>query len=109
MSPNSQIYPQTLYPAAGDVTSQPGSPNLTVDGIQNIPVVSTLPLDQQGLVFQGATAKYSPAYSPFNRSLQVNGVGVSDDYGVFVAEVDLAFQVNSTYSPNGKPILVNGT
>jgi hypothetical protein len=105
---NSQVFPQSTWPLAGDLTSAPGNPNITVDGIQNIPVSPTLPLDQQSIVYQGTLAEYTPAFSPFNRSLQVNGVGVSDDYGVFVKEVDLAFQVNSTYPPNGKPILVNG-
>ena len=108
MAINSQVFPQSTYPLTGDLASSPGNPNITVDGIQTIPVSPTLPLDQQTLVFQNILTEYVPSFSPLNRSLRVNGVGVSDDYGVFVAEVDLAFQVNTSFPPNGKPILVNG-
>ncbi len=60
MATNSQIFPQSTWPLVGDLSSVPGNPNVTVDGIQNIPVSSTTPLDQQGLVFQASLGKYVP-------------------------------------------------
>jgi hypothetical protein len=109
--PNNQEYPQAIYPDTGDVTSAVGDSNLVVAGIQRVPVVPTAPTDQQSIVFQASvgTGEYVPTFSPFNRSLQVNGVGVSDDYWLFINFVDTEIQVNSSHSPNGFPILVNGT
>jgi hypothetical protein len=100
-----------VYPLDGDVESLTGGDTLTVVGIQRVPVVPTAPTDQQSIVFQASvgTGEYVPTFSPFNRSLQVNGVGVSDDYWLFINFVDTEIQVNSSHSPNGFPILVNGT
>lgn len=110
--PNSfQSYPQSIFPDQGDCTSTIGADALVVTGIQGTPVVSTLPADQQSIVFQASvgTGEYVPTFSPYNRSLQVNGIGVSDDYWVFVAGSDTEVQVNSSYTPSGFPILVGGT
>lgn len=109
MATNSQIFPQTLYPADGDVASQPGSPVLTVEGIQHVPVSPTSPTDGQTLVYQSAINSYVPGTVPFNQSILVNSLSVSDDYWVLVNFVDTEVQVNSSYPPNGFPILVNGS
>jgi hypothetical protein len=109
--PNFQEFPQSIWPDTGDVSSTVGASNLTVDGIQGTPVVPTLPVDQQSIVFQAnvGTGEYVPTFSPYNRSLQVNGVGVSDDYWVFINFVDTEVQVNASFSPSGFPILANGS
>ena len=105
---NTQIFPQSVHPIVGDVKSTPGVPNITVTGIQTIPVIAGTPQDQQVLQYQSAINAWIAAFSPFNRSIQVNGVAMSDDYFVFVNFADTEVQVNSPYAPNGKPVLVNG-
>jgi hypothetical protein len=106
--PNQQLWPQTTYPLVGDLQSTPGQQNVTVVGIQTVPVVPTTPLDQQSLIFQGTLTAYAPTYSPFNRSIQVNNVAMSDDYEFSVKFVDMEFQTNSSFAPNSKPVFVNG-
>jgi hypothetical protein len=106
--PTQQLFPQTVYPIIGDVQSTPGAAKITVTGIQTIPVSPTTPTDQQVLVFQQSLLQYVPRYSPFNRSIQVNNIAMSDDYEFSVKFVDMEFQTNSSFSPNGKPVLVNG-
>jgi hypothetical protein len=105
---NAQLFPQSTYPLVGDISSTAGSPNVTVVGIQTTPVQAGAPQDQQSIVFQGTVSAYVPTFSPFNRSVQVNSVAMSDDYHCLVSNYDTFFQVNSSYSGNGKPILVNG-
>jgi hypothetical protein len=57
---NSQTYPQCLYPVTGDVQSATGSPQVTVTGIQQIPVVAQAPADGQILIYSQATPGYVP-------------------------------------------------
>jgi hypothetical protein len=109
MATNSQVFPQSTWPLTGDLASSPGNPNITVDGIQNVPVLAGLPLDQQTLVYQAALSEYVPTYTPFNRSLLVNNVGVSDEYWVFVKRIDTEVQVNSSIAPNSFPVQANGS
>ncbi len=106
--PNQQLFPQSTYPITGDVQSTPGIPTVTVVGIQGTPVISTVPVDQQSLVFQGTLGEYVPSYTPFNQSIKVDSIPVSDDYDFFVNLYDMSFQVNSSFAPNGNPVLVNG-
>ena len=40
---NRQTFPNALYPIAGDVESQTGSPDVTVTGIQNTPFAADAP------------------------------------------------------------------
>lgn len=107
--PSFQEFPQSIWPDTGDVTSAIGDSNLVVAGIQRVPVSPTPPLDQQVLVYEQALGQYVPGYSPDNLSILVNGSSVSDDYWVFVNFADTEVQVNSSYPPNGFPILANGT
>jgi hypothetical protein len=105
---NQQLFPQTTYPLTGDIQSTPGAAKITVTGIQTIPVSPTTPTDQQVLVFQQSLLKYVPSSVFTNKSVQVNGAPVSDDYDFFVNFYDTRIQVNSTNPPNGKFVLVNG-
>jgi hypothetical protein len=97
-----QSYPQSVYPDTGDVTSATGDSSLVVTGIQRVPVEAVTPLDQQSIVFQASvgTGEYVPTYSPFNRSVQVNGVAVSDDYWI---------AVNLSLGPASTPVSLNGS
>ena len=109
MSTNSQIFPQQIYPAAGDVISTPGSAILTVDGIQNTAVSATKPNDGQTLVYRVAPNQYAPESIPANRSIQCNGIPVSDDYDFYCNGADVSTnQVNSHFPPNGAPVYCNG-
>ena len=47
---NQQIFPSNTYPITGDAQSAPGSPLVTVTGIQHTPVDSATPQPQQLLV-----------------------------------------------------------
>jgi hypothetical protein len=110
--PNNQEYPQAIYPDTGDVTSAVGDSNLVVAGIQRVPVVPTAPTDQQSIVFQASvgTGEYVPTFSPFNRTVQCNGVGVSDDYDFYCNGHDVSTnQVNSATSPASQLVYVNGS
>lgn len=109
MSTNSQVFPQSTWPLAGDLSSSPGSAVITVSGIENTPVDATKPTDGQTLVYSAALSRYIPSSSPANQSLKVNGLPVSDDYWFFVQRIDTEVQVNSSHPPNGFPVLVNGS
>lgn len=108
--PNSQLFPQQIYPAVGDVSSTPGSASLTVVGIQTTPFSPTKPTDGQVPVYQVATNQWVPSSSAAgNISIEVNSLAYSDDYTVFANYVDIStVQVNSAFPPNGFPILVEG-
>lgn len=106
--PNSQLFPQSIYPIVGDISSTAGSPNVTVVGIQTIPVVAGTPQDLQVLQYSVSLGAWHAGTVPFNRSIQVNTIPMSDDYDFLVNFLDLEFQVNSPYSAVGKPALVNG-
>jgi len=104
---NQQLYPQTTYPLIGDISSTPSSPNVTVVGIQTIPVVPGA-ADKQVLEYIGSTNSWTASNVPFNQSIQVNSLAMSDDYDIFVKNADLTVIVNSAYPANGKQVLVNG-
>ena len=57
---NSQIFPSTAYPGAGDILTTPGSPDTVVTGIQTAPVINQYPLNGQVLIFDGPTNQYIP-------------------------------------------------
>lgn len=80
---NREIFPGGTYPLQGDVTSQAGQSTVTVSGIQNRPVISTAPTDQQRLVYIASAGQWQPT-TDSNQSVQVNGVKVSDDYTITV-------------------------
>lgn len=90
---NRETFPGGIYPLQGDVQSQAGASKVAVVGLQNTPVVSAPPIDQDKLVYQLTAGAWVPTPDP-NTSILVNGVSVSDDYLV---------TVNSP-----KQILVNG-
>jgi hypothetical protein len=60
---NNQTVPQSVYPATGDVASTVGDSNLTVDGIQGVPVLDQAPSDGQILIYDTG-APNGPAYVP---------------------------------------------
>lgn len=100
---NREIFPGGVYPLQGDVTSQAGSDQVTVVGIQNVPVASTPPVPGQVLI--AGTGGYAPGTLPANQTVQVNGTGLSDDFDVAVngisdvEELVFAIHVNSPVSP----------
>ena len=106
--PNSQIFPSSTYPITGDVQSAPGSPSVAVVAIQRFPVSATTPLS--GQVLADIAGVWTPAgVVSDNASIEVNGASVSDDYWVFISRKDTEVQVNSSFAPNGFPILVAGS
>ena len=87
---NQQVWPQTFGPGAGDILTTPGSPLTTVTGIQTAPVINQYPLNGQILIFDGPTNRYIPSSTTntqANKSIQVNGIVMSDDYEVSVNDV----------------------
>ena len=70
--------------------------------------VQTTPLP--GQVLADIAGVWTPAgVVSDNASIEVNGVSVSDDYWVFISRKDTEVQVNSSFAPNGFPILVAGS
>lgn len=106
---NNQLFPQSFGPGAGDILTVPGSPATTVTGIQTFPFASTPPLTNQVPVFNGTTWVPSSTTLSDNDSISVAGTTVSDDYELSVNRIDTEVQVNSSFSPNGFPILAAGT
>jgi len=97
---NQQLYPSSSYPGSGDILTTAGSPTTKVVGIQTYPFSSTPPLTNQVPVFDGTTwVPSSTSNSQANKSIQVNGIVMSDDYDV---------SVNATLGIAGSPLLVNG-
>lgn len=88
---NREIYPGGAYPLEGDVTSTPGSPNVTVTGLQNVPLSSAVLNGGETLTYSGNTNTWSPTLM---YEILVNGTVVS---------FDPFMSVNVT-----KPIFVNG-
>lgn len=88
---NREIYPNSVYPLQGDVTSQAGQSTVTVTGLQNIPVAGG------STILNGSLLAYlNGTWTPTLRAaIQVNGVTVSDDYLITVNVP--------------KPVLVNGS
>lgn len=98
---NSQIFPQSTYPLTGDVQSTPGSPTVTVVGIQTVPFSATPPLPGQiPVAIGGQWVPSNPSITDANQSIQVNGVVMSDDYQV---------SVNAVLGISNSPLYVNGT
>jgi hypothetical protein len=108
---NSQIFPSSSYPGNGDISTTPGSPFTTVVGIQTVPFSPAPPLQGQVPVYEVATNEWTPSTTTLlnNDSISVNGVTVSDDYGLSINRIDTEVLVNSPYSPHGFPILAAGT
>lgn len=100
--PNQQIFPQSTYPITGDVQSTPGSPFVRVVGFQGTAVSSGTPTDGQVFVFNSATNSFvlsSTTSTQANKSIQVNGVVMSDDYSV---------SVDAVLGISNSPMFVNG-
>ena len=55
---NQQIYPQSTYPGAGDISTSPGSPLTTVDGWQNTPIAPGPPTNMQGYLYTQTGSEY---------------------------------------------------
>jgi hypothetical protein len=107
--PNSQLFPQSIYPLSGDVITTPGSPHVTVQGLQGEAISPAAPAEGNALLFTGTQWAPSAVSLSDNSSILVNGVVVSDDYEIFCNNVDVSGnQVNSAFPPNGPPILCNG-
>ena len=58
---NRQTYPAALFPLRGDISAEAGQVLVTVKGLQTIPVLATLPIDQQVLTYVAADAAWEPA------------------------------------------------
>ena len=98
---NQQLYPSNTYPISGDVQSTPGSPTVTVVGIQTVPFSATPPLPGQiPVAIGGQWVPSNPSVTDANQSIQVNGVVMSDDYQV---------SVNAVLGISNSPLYVNGT
>jgi hypothetical protein len=93
---NREVYPSSLFPLRGDLSAEAGATTVEVVGLRNIPISPTLPTDGQVYSFVAVNDDWEPTTVPFNQSIKVNGVAMSDDYEIFV---------NATHvSVNGSPI-----
>ena len=100
---NQQLFPSSTYPLSGDVVSTAGNPTVTVTGIQNIPFSPTAPQDGQVPVFESSVNEWVPSSTTStqaNKSIQMNGIVVSDDY-------EISF--NLPLGPASTPVEINGS
>ena len=80
-----------LWPINGDVSSEAGNTQVTVTGIQSVPVVAVAMQGGEFMAYDVNIAKWNPH---LRACVQVNNITVSDDPYISVNVV--------------KPILVNG-
>jgi hypothetical protein len=57
---NRESYPSSQSPLLGDISGPAGATLVTVVGIQKVPVITTLPTDQQVLTFVAASGMWEP-------------------------------------------------
>lgn len=72
-----------VYPLTGDVQSQAGSPNVTVVGLQNIPIQAVALQNGDVLQYDVTTNQWVPA-TLAGAAMFVDGRPVSDDYIIYV-------------------------
>lgn len=85
--------------------------NTDATEIQNVPVTTTPPGgDQYALVYDAADSQLEYKPLPANRSIQVDGIGVSDDYETDTNVPSSDFTVNAKLRQRmkNKSILLNG-
>lgn len=80
---NRETYPASLSPMTGDAVAGVGAKQTTVVGIQNTPIASTTPNDQDVLRFNFTDGAWEPTADP-NVAIFINGVPVSDDPVVYI-------------------------
>ena len=98
---NRESYPSAQSPLRGDVSGAAGATTVTVTGLQTIPVKSGTPSDQQVLTYIAADGQWeASSNSSANRSIEVNGIVLSDDYDI---------GVNLVLGTTNSPVLVNGS
>jgi hypothetical protein len=98
---NRETYPSSLFPLRGDVSAEAGATTATVIGIQTTPVASTLPTNQQVLVYQLAMTEYVPTTL---LNVWINGVGSSFDKKVYINGVTdgaASWSVSINGTPDG--------
>lgn len=88
---NREIYPVSLFPIVGDVTSTIGNNSTTVQAIQGVSIDVTNLLGGEVLTYNPNTAKWTPTLPP---GIYINNVSISNDYGVAINTV--------------KQVLING-
>jgi len=97
---NRETFPASQSPLKGDVSGAAGATTVTVTGLQRIPVKAGTPSDQQVLTYVAADGQWEASGSSSgNRSIQVNGVTMSDDYDV---------GCNLVLGISNSPLFVNG-
>jgi hypothetical protein len=80
---NRETYPASMSPLVGDVTAGAGARQTTVVGIQNTPVSSASPNDQDLLRYNFTNSQWEPTPDS-NVALYVNGIPVSNDPVIYV-------------------------
>lgn len=103
-----------VYPLGGDVQSAAGSPNVTVTGIQNIPVVPGVPPAGAVLTYNQNNGDWEAL---LNAVFLVNLLPISDDYIATVNNKSASYftiSVNGVvkqtiYEPSSGPVTANGT
>lgn len=97
---NRETFPASQSPLTGDISGAAGATRVTVTGLQTIPVKSGTPTDQQVLTYISADGMWEASSSGrANRSIEVNGIVMSDDYDI---------GVNLVLGTTNSPVLVNG-
>lgn len=99
---NRENFPASLFPLRGDISAEAGATTVLVQGIQNIPVTTVVPVDGQSLVYDAVDNKL--VWGVGAGIVQINGVGVSAD---LVLLLNTAFTIN--YSTDSKlGVRING-
>jgi hypothetical protein len=80
--PNQETYPSSLFPLRGDISAESGDVIVEVVGLQNIPIAPNPLTDGAVPTYVAANGdiEWLPGGGNENNTIEINGVGVSDDY-----------------------------
>lgn len=115
---NRETYPASLSPLTGDISGPAGAQQVTVVGLQTVPVDSITPVQQANLVYDYNVGKWMVRV-PGNMSVLLNGTpdsignlqaftAISDDYDFTVNNISLSMLVGWALGFNFS-VYVNGT
>jgi hypothetical protein len=90
---NQETFPASLFPLRGDISAEAGDVSVEVIGLQRIPIAPNPFIDGNVPTYVAANndIEWLPGGGNENNTIEINGVGVSDDYLILC---DTAFVIN---------------